>query len=189
MRLFVAVDLNDVARAAIAAEQKRVASAMGESRSDIKWVRPDRMHLTLVFLGEMADARVPAIVDAIGHDVDAVRFDVAFGGIGVFPPRGAPKVVWIGVTAGARELVDLQRRIAERLAPLGVELDSRPFQPHLTLGRWRDSRGSDRQRAVAAVHGGEVARVRIERATLYQSRISSAGPTYTPLAHAKLAAP
>lgn len=187
MRLFVAVDLDDAARAAIAGVQKRVAAAMGESRSNVKWARPDRMHLTLVFLGEIADARVPAIVDAVSRDVTASPFDVAFDGVGVFPPRGAPKVVWVGVTAGARELIDLQHALAARLAPLGVALDARPFQPHLTLGRWRDSRGSDRRRAQGAVDPGELARVRVERATLFQSRISSAGPTYTPWAHAKLA--
>jgi 2'-5' RNA ligase len=68
----------------------------------------------------------------------------------------------------------------------GVAFDDRPFHPHLTLGRWRESRSSDRVIALAAAVKGEMARIHVDRATLYQSRPSSAGPTYTPLAHATL---
>ena len=72
MRLFVAVDLDDAARTAIAAEQKRVAAAMDDARSSVTWVKPDRMHLTLVFLGEVSDAHAPAIVDAVSRLVPGV---------------------------------------------------------------------------------------------------------------------
>src|SRR5262245_22512686 len=188
MRLFIAVDLDDEARAAIADEQRRLKVAFDDARSSIKWVRPDHMHLTLVFLGEVPEARAPAIVDTVNQPVAQPPFDLVFAGIGVFPPRGAPKVLWVGAAAGEADSIGLQRELANRMRRLGVELDQRPFHPHLTLARWKTSRGADRSRALATGPDGAIARVHVDHATLYQSRLSSAGPTYTPLARATLSA-
>src|SRR5689334_23708597 len=102
MRLFVAVDLDDAARAAIALEQKRL-TARGELGS-LRLVRPDHIHLTLVFLGEVAADRAAAIVDAIAAPISQAPFDVTFGGVGMFPERGAPRTLWLGVSTGATEL-------------------------------------------------------------------------------------
>ena len=193
MRLFVAADVADHAREAIDAEQKRIASALDVKERDasrragtLKWVKRDHSHLTLVFLGDVADGRVPAVVDAIGRGVDAPPFDIVFEGVGAFPPRGAPRVLWIGVGEGAAPLTALQQELAKRIAALGVPLEDRAFHPHLTLARWRESRPADRQRALAHARQGMIARARIAGATLYQSRLSSSGPTYTSLARATL---
>jgi len=186
MRLFVAADLPGAVRDALAAEHARLNSALAGSGSSLKWVKPEHAHLTLVFLGNVEDARVPSVVDAVGADVDIAPFDAVFEGAGVFPPRGAPRVLWIGVAAGARELVELQRVLAARIAALDLALEDRAFHPHLTLARWRESRHSDRSGALAAAPRGVVARARIDGATLYQSRLSSSGPTYTSLARANL---
>jgi 2'-5' RNA ligase len=186
MRLFVAVDLDDTARTAIAAEQKRVAAAMGDARSSVTWVKPDRMHLTLVFLGEVSDAHAPAIVDSVSRPVAMTAFSITFQGLGVFPSHGGPRALWVGITDGGADLSELQREIARRVTDAGVVLDARTFHPHLTLGRWRQSRPSDRRRILSASRPDVVARVAVPAATLYQSRISSAGPTYTALARANL---
>src|SRR5262245_54272097 len=105
MRLFIAVDLDDGARAAIAAEQKRLLRAIGDSggRSSVKAVRPEHMHLTLVFLGEVAEASAAQLTESVREPVAQAPFDLAFGGIGVFPPRGKPNVLRLGVSDGARE--------------------------------------------------------------------------------------
>src|SRR4051794_12499980 len=109
-------------RDAMAAEQKRIAKALGSAAGSLKWVRPDQAHVTLVFLGQVADDGVPGLVETVGLDVDARPFDVVFGGVGMFPPRGAPRVLWTGITAGARELIALQRELAARIAARGVLL-------------------------------------------------------------------
>lgn len=186
MRLFIAVDLDDRARAAIAAEQNRIAAAVSDARTSVRWVQPNHMHLTLMFLGELAEMQASAVADAVGRPVDAAPFHMTLQGLGVFPSDGAPRAVWIGVTEGATALVELHREIARRLEAVGAALDSRPFQPHLTLGRWRRSRPSERRRALAASRPDVVARVEVSGATLYHSRLSSAGPTYTALARATL---
>src|SRR6185503_9580760 len=95
MRLFVAVDLPDEARQAVASVQTRIASVLGGKEREpvaghrsrereggrrasvLTWVKPDRAHLTLVFLGDVADARVPDVVAAVGRDVDVAPFDIS----------------------------------------------------------------------------------------------------------------
>lgn len=186
MRLFIAVDLDEAARAAIAAEQKRVAAAMGDARSSVKWVKPDQMHLTLVFPGEVSDARAPAIAAAVSQRVDKAPFAVTFQGLGVFPGHGGPRALWVGITDGGAALIELQREMAQRVSEAGIVIEARPFHPHLTLGRWRQSRPSDRRRVLAASRPDVLARVAVTGATLYHSRITSAGPTYTALARANL---
>jgi RNA 2',3'-cyclic 3'-phosphodiesterase len=186
MRLFAAVDLDDTARAAIAVEQKRVATAMGDARSSVKWVKPDHMHLTLVFLGEVSEAQAPAVIDAVSRPIAMPPFGITFQGLGVFPSHGGPRAMWVGITDGASELTQLQHEIAQRVTDVGIALESRPFHPHLTLGRWRQSRPSDRRRVLAASRPDVLARVALSGATLYHSRISSAGPTYATLARATL---
>ena len=103
MRLFVAVDLSDDAREAIAAEQKRIAAALGCSKSSLKWVKPEQVHLTLVFLGSVDDRACRGCRRRrSARDVDLAPFDMVLDGVGVFPPRGAPRVLWIGRRAAAR---------------------------------------------------------------------------------------
>jgi 2'-5' RNA ligase len=186
MRLFVAADVPDDARALIAAEQTRMAAALPGMSSGVKWVKAAHSHLTLVFLGNVEDAGVPAVIDAVGRDVEIAPFDMVVEGAGVFPARGAPRVLWLGITQGAREVTQLQRELATRVAALGVALEDRPFHPHLTLARWKESRSADRDRALAAARPGPIATAHIAGATLYQSRLSPSGPEYTALAHANL---
>jgi 2'-5' RNA ligase len=167
MRLFVALDLDDDARLAIAALQQRVAKALEADRS-IKAVDPAHMHLTLAFLGEIAERDVPAIVDALSTSIGVDPFAAVFQGLGVFPPRGAPRVLWLGVAEGSDEIVEVQRVVARRLEVLGVALEPRPFHPHLTLARWRTSRPADRPRALS-VESRAVAGMNVDHVTLYKA--------------------
>jgi len=186
MRLFIAIDLDDAARAAIGREQKRLAATIGDKRrSAMKWVRPDHMHLTLAFLGEVDEGRAPSLIEDAGADLPHDVFDLRFGGFGVFPPRGTPNVLWLGVAAGAEPTAALQRTVADRVRQHGVALEARTFHPHLTLARYRNARPADRQRVMTAgVH--DVAAMRVDHVTMYQSHLSSAGPSYTVLARANL---
>jgi len=127
MRLFIAVELDDEAKDAIAVEQQRLASAMRESRASLKWVKRDQMHLTLVFLGEVPDASAQPIVDAMNAPIARPAFDAVFEGIGVFPPDGSergrkpPRVLWLGVAAGADAVTAVQREVVARMTALGAE--------------------------------------------------------------------
>ena len=186
MRLFVAIDLNDDARGAIAAEQKRLAEALGHG-SSLKWVRPEQLHLTLAFLGEVDEPRAAAVIDVMRADLPEIApFPIVFAGLGVFPPSGAPRVLWLGVAAGAHDVVDVQRHVDQRLSQVGIALDARSFHPHLTLARWRDRRPTDRRVVAAADGRATVACAAVSAVTLYQSRLSSSGPIHTAITRARL---
>jgi 2'-5' RNA ligase len=186
MRLFIAIELDDDARHAVAAEQTRLKAALGDGRSALKWITPEHMHLTLAFLGDVEDGPAQAVCEAIGQPVQADPFAIVFGGLGVFPPGGAPRVLWLGLASGASEVIAVQEEIAARVARLGIALERRPFHPHLTLARWRTSRPSDRRRVAAADSPHDVARIEIHEVSLIHSRLSPAGPSYVTLARGPL---
>ena len=185
MRLFVAIDLDDGAREAIAQMQRRMAGLLDADRS-LKWVRPAHMHLTLAFLGEAADLHVPALVSALSAAIEVHPFAVVFEGLGVFPARGAPRVLWLGAGEGAAEVINTQRVVAGRVAGCGLTLEARPFHPHLTIARWRASRPDAARRALSSAPHTPIARVSVDHVTLYQSRLTPDGPAYTALARATL---
>jgi RNA 2',3'-cyclic 3'-phosphodiesterase len=185
VRLFVATDLDAAAREEIAALQWRLGRRVRD-QSSLKWTKPDQMHLTLVFIGEADEALAAKLIVAMQPVAEQPAFDVTFGGVGMFPPHGAPRVLFLGVQAGAAETTALQREIGDRFERVGVARESRPFHPHLTLGRWRESRSADRRAVGEVSDTGVVARVHVDHATLYRSQPSSAGSIYTPLARATL---
>ena len=184
--MFVAIDLDETARAAVAVEQRQAARLVAPA-SPLRFVDPRQVHLTLAFLGDVATPLAAAVVDAMRAPLSAVRpFQIAIGGLGVFPPHGAPRILWVGLAEGARETIVLHREVAARLASLGVMLEDRDFRPHLTIGRWRHARPSDRP-ALPSAAAHPAARLLVDRVTLYESRLSSEGPTHLALAHASLA--
>jgi 2'-5' RNA ligase len=187
MRLFVAIELGDEARHSVAAEQRRLAHAIGDGdRVTIRWIGVDQLHLTLIFLGEVAESLVDPLVTILSSDLPHAPFALTLAGLGVFPPRGAPRALWIGTAHGGSALAEIHMQVVERIQPLGIELERRPFRPHLTIGRWRGSRPSAARRALASDRGAEIARVWVESVVLFQSRLSSKAPEYTRLARATL---
>ena len=182
MRMFVAIELEDPALALRATA--RQAQALPPT---FKFVKPEQLHLTLVFLGEVASPQSDRIIAAMQQPIDDVHpFHMAFGGLGVFPPRGAPRVLWLGVSEGELEVIALQRTVARRLEALGIQPEDRPFHPHLTIGRWRQSRPSDRPSLESDARQTSTAGMSVDRVTLFESRLSSEGPTHVALAHAPL---
>src|ERR1043166_9776398 len=101
MRMFVAVDLDDSTKAAIAREQQmawRLAA-----KAPIKFVNPEKAHLTLAFLADVPSLQCDRLIDAMHQPVEGIGpFQMTFGGLGVFPPRGAPRVLWLPALAGQR---------------------------------------------------------------------------------------
>lgn len=186
MRLFVATDLDDAALEEIGALQWRLKRRAGE-RGSLKWTKREQMHLTLAFIGEADEMLAAKLIAAMQKRAGQAPFDVEFEHIGVFPPHGAPRILWLGVGRGAADLIALQRDIAARVEAVGVRLEERPFHPHLTLGRWRDGRPSDRRAIDEMADTGVVARASVDHATLYRSQLSPGGSIYTPVARVTLA--
>jgi 2'-5' RNA ligase len=189
MRLFIAADLDDGARAAVsgAVAGLRAGSERGRHgpARGVSWVDARNLHLTLHFLGDVDQARLPALVDALAP---ALEFDaprVGLAGWGVFPPRGPVRVIWVGVTAGGGTLTSAHAELGRRLRSAGVTPESRPFSPHLTVGRVKAPVGPAFGDLVAA-EAPVSAACRVMACTLYRSHLSPAGPTYEALRYTGL---
>jgi 2'-5' RNA ligase len=150
-------------------------------RSRTVWPRPGNGHVTLRFLGAVEEDRVAALGRALGGLAFA-PFALGLAGAGRFPPRGAARVLWVGVEPGAAELAALAAGIDAALAPLGFGPRERPYRPHLTLCRVKAD-GGDAWDAVLE----KIARVSwpvhgVDAFTLWRSVPGPDGPKYTALA-------
>lgn len=179
MRLFVAVRVEEphVLDALVAVR------GLVERTARVKWAEREQLHLTLRFLGEVDAARVDALRGALADAVRGVEpFRLVLAGLGVFPPRGAPRVVWAGVSFGAERLAELTARVEERLAEAGFPREARRFSPHVTLGRVREGEsGRASLAALARVAARPFGSVEVLDAVLLQSVLGSAGATHTEL--------
>jgi len=186
MRLFVAIELSDRARRAIGDAQDRLRASFDRRGVGApRWVRPEHMHLTLAFLGEVGDTLKEAVVEVMERPIKQEPFQVVFGGLGLFPPAGAPRVLWLGLEEGTPSVITLQREVTRRVTELGIPLEQRTFHPHLTLARWRAARPSDGRHALDE-RVETVARLQVTGVALIESRLSSQGSSYTSLCEALL---
>jgi 2'-5' RNA ligase len=184
VRLFVAVDLDDSVQAAVAGLIARMRSRAAQAgRTRIGWVAPNRLHLTLHFLADVDAADGGRIAVAVNGPIELPAFDVAFGGVGTFPPGSRARVIWLGVREGGESLVRLHEITGARLRALGLDLETRPFTPHLTLARLREGVSAPTLRSIVASDADSGVGVsRVEAVRLYESRLGAGGPTHTALA-------
>ena len=102
----------------------------------VSWTKPEGIHLTLKFLGDVESGRIGAIAEAVARACQGIAaFPVTIAGSGAFPNPGRPRVLWIGVREISGKLMKLQSRIEEELAALGYPREERRFSPHLTMAR------------------------------------------------------
>lgn len=125
-RLFIAIDPPPAIKARLA--------ALGGGVPGARWTAAEQIHLTLRFIGEVEGGLFADIAEGLA-EVRAAPFALAIDGVGHFPPRGAPKLLWAGVADPAGALTRLRGRVEARLRALGLEADGRKFTAHLTLAR------------------------------------------------------
>jgi len=180
-RLFVAAWLPTEARR----EAEEVTGTLRGAGADVRWVPPASLHVTLRFLGDVESERVEALVGCLGRAFAASgAFPVRLAGLGRFPPRGAPRVVWAGFETGARELAALAS-LAERalLAERFVDgIDGRPFRAHVTLGRPKGSRGVGRLLDLLEESSFRGGTHLLQEVRLAESRLSPRGAEYSAVA-------
>ena len=129
MRVFVGLDIPEEMRAAIT----RYMEGLRESAPDVRWVRPESLHVTLKFIGEEAGDQVKRIERELAT-VKAGAFRVAFRETGFFPNAKNPRIFWVGIHAG-EELPNLAMAVDEAVARTGVAREEKAYKPHLTLSR------------------------------------------------------
>ncbi len=177
MRLFVALDIPEDIRQALAATARTWRAACPEAR----WARIEGLHVTLKFIGETPGEKLEPIKAALASVRAAVPIALHFRGAGFFPDARRPRVLWAVIEAGA-DLALLAAAVENSLAALGIARETRAYSPHLTLARF------DRSRGVAALHAAieaagplEFGATRAKEFHLYQSVLKRGGAEYTRL--------
>ena len=184
MRLFIGIELDEPARTACAAAARRLRDRLTQRRVglDVRWVPEENLHITLWFLGEVQDAEATRLSDALQSTWQTLPFPITIAGAGAFPPSGPPRILWLGVTDGAERMRQLYAELAERVEPLGFERERRPYHPHVTIARVKESNRSAARDARSALQTIDAAvSLPVGTVTLFRSRTGSGGARYEPL--------
>ncbi|MGD8240004.1 MAG: RNA 2',3'-cyclic phosphodiesterase [Armatimonadota bacterium] len=184
VRSFVAVGIAADVRRHLAEAQQQLKAARARAR----WVRAGNLHVTVKFLGDIAEQRVPDVLDALGRAAGGIEpFVMRVQGLGAFPGLRRPRVVWAGVTDGAEQSARLAQGVERELAPLGFSREKRPFAAHITLGRVKSFVGVSALAELIAAHGDtEFGTVRVDEVTLMRSELRPDGAVYSVLGQAPL---
>jgi len=179
VRAFVALELGARLREAMGDLQARLRPRCG----GIRMTRPEGIHLTLRFLGDTSPEQVATLRPLLAAAADACpAAEARVAGLGTFPERGSPRVLWLGLDVPAA-VYDLQLACERAARAAGFEREERPFRAHLTLGRWRDR----------ALHfdlpPADLGTTRLETLVLFKSDLRPDGAVYTPLARFTLGRP
>lgn len=179
MRLFVSIDLPEEFAERIAAVQEELSDAEGIRPTD-----PTQTHVTLKFLGEVPEDRVPELETALETavaDAGVDPFEAEYGGLGVFPSLEYISVVWLGVRDGAEEMTRLHEAIERETVELGFDPEDHEFTPHATIARMDHAGGKDLVQRLVRERDPTVGRTPVEEVTLTRSELGPDGPVYTPV--------
>lgn len=184
IRTFIAVELDPDMKRSLA----RDVGLLSAAAPRVKWSRPDNLHLTLRFLGDVKENDLQELFDALQEGVSGLSpFAMAVEGLGVFPNWRHPRVVWAGCGEGADDAVRLADAVEEAVTGLGYERENRPFQPHFTLGRVKMPADADGlESAVERMGARKYGFLDVDEAVVFMSTLRRTGPVYSPMFRVRL---
>ncbi len=169
-RLFVAIDVPQALQA--------ILRDLNPNLDGVRWTEPELLHLTLGFF-----ASVPEELEEIfRRNLSEISFGAFFlpiVGVGAFPPKGAPKILWIGVGHGHPHLFQVRKRVQEAAFASGLEPELHPWHPHITLARCRDVNVSLIRKFLKINQDLEAGTIRVTEFHLYLSKLTPTGPVHT----------
>jgi len=179
LRAFIAVDIGPEVRKSLGELQERLK----RTRADVRWVRPEGIHLTLRFLGNIQEADLaklePVLAAAVAGHAPA---ELSVAGWGTFPNPRRPRVIWVGLPGAEEKVGGVAEALEKNLIAAGLGPADKPWKPHLTVGRVQSAKGVDALLKALAEEGDQVyGRIRADRLTLFQSRLQRGGAVYTVL--------
>jgi RNA 2',3'-cyclic 3'-phosphodiesterase len=178
MRVFIAIELPEELRNRLAREQSRLRAVATGAR----WTRPEGIHLTLKFLGEISDDQVAQVRKALEEIKTFEPFTVHAKGFGFFPDARRPRVFWAGLDAPP-ELAQLAARVESAMTPLGFAPENRAFSPHLTLARFKVPRPQPKlQELLAGQSDVTLGDIEVSEFYLWESKLSPQGAQYRKVA-------
>ena len=179
MRAFVAVDLPETLKAELRTRQE----VLKRSAHGGRWVRPEGIHLTLKFLGEISEEQTGQVIQALSLVPRFEAFSVEVKGFGFFPNSRWPRILWAGVEGG-EPLAALAAQVEKSLQAVGFGPEDHPFKPHLTLARFRLPRPQpDLAKELSVTHNLSLGKLPVSRFSLIESRLNPQGAEYRKIAH------
>lgn len=176
IRAFIAIELSEEAKKALAELQAEFI----KSEADVKWVKPENIHITLKFLGNITEEQKEKIQEILDDNLKGFNsFKIGLQGVGAFPKPNYPRVVWVGTT-GEEQLKPIAKLIDEKINKLGFPKEERAFKSHLTFARVRSGRNKDKLtealKKFEAFSGPEFL---VDAVCLLQSALTPQGSIYT----------
>jgi 2'-5' RNA ligase len=179
VRTFIAVTLDASLQPPIEALINKLAT----SRAGVKWVAPHNIHVTLKFLGNVDENRLPDVYAACERAaVGSEPIDLEIKTLGCFPGLKRPRVVWVGIEKGQDAIKQLQKKVEQELARIGFPKEDRKFQAHLTIGRVKDQKAVGGLRPLIEEEQNVViGSMRVEKFSVIKSKTLPTGPVYEEL--------
>ena len=184
MRLFIAIEIPDE----IKKEMVKVQEQLRKANVDASWTRAEGMHLTLKFLGEVADQKVPEIMSNLRNAAEGIGpLGLSVSGVGTFPNPKNARVAWIGIAGDIEQLMRLQVAVENAMVLLGMAREERKFTPHLTLGRIKYIRSRDTWiKTLEGIKDISLPGFEVTSVSLMQSELKPAGAVYTEMGRVEL---
>jgi len=186
MRIFIAIDINKKMREEVGILQNRIRTKARLDKFEASWVKPEQMHLTLKFLGEVEEEKIEE-VNRIAAEVAAAHtaFSVDIRQVGTF---GRPiKIVWLGMGERSRELKNLQKDLDDRYVAIGFPKEDRDFTGHLTLCRIKTFKASRIVEPIVQKYADtQLGNQEVAAVCVYKSELTPDGPVYTLLQKSEL---
>jgi 2'-5' RNA ligase len=184
IRSFLAIELPKP----IIRKIEEVQGDLKTTHADVRWVSPEKIHLTLKFFGNIEESRIDPIFKSIEKPVrSTLPFSLKVRGIGAFPQMKNPRVIWMGLIQEGEVFPSLQRQIEAQLEKIGFQSEGRAFHPHLTLGRMKSGRGKgELVERMEKYKDEEFGDLQGDRVVLFKSDLKPSGPIYTALGEVKL---
>lgn len=182
-RLFVAIPVDEPFHD----EVRRVQLGLDTCGVAVKWSRPEQLHVTVKFLGDVRREQVPDVCSAVQRVASAASpFDMQVGGTGCFPPRGAVRIVWLGGADDSGSLTAVVEGVEAEMAALGFVREDRTFSIHFTIGRVKSDGSHGRLRSTVEGFPCPLRGLRVEDMVLFESTLSPTGAKYTSILRAPL---
>lgn len=188
LRTFIAVEIGKAIRDRCVALQEVLARA----GSEVKWVEPENLHVTLLFLGEVVDRDIAGLCRAVADCCAGLSaFSMTVERVGSFGNPRRPRTIWVGVGEGTQELAALHDALEVPLLELGCyRREGRPYTPHITLGRVKADQPNDLlARALSKQAGWQGGTIDVRAVHVLSSELRPDGPMYTVLSRARLGQP
>ena len=183
IRTFLCIEIPEALKMRIAELQRELK----QIDSQVSWVKPDNIHLTLKFLGPVAQSRIATVQRGVEHAASSCSpFEVEVASTGCFPSAHRPRVLWVGLSHVPNQFRQLHHAVDDELARAGFARESKPFSPHLTIGRVRSARGAAEVAEMLIASSFDAQKFSVNEIIIMRSDLNPSGSVYTPQATIRL---